>query len=180
MRGDIRASKRALKFPGAEDIGMNVKWERWSAIAEIFSSIAILLTLFYLANQTAQISRQTEINTAALLANARQNALNSELQMLYVELDHPKIWTGPRLPSRPGISDDVLLGILIDNIAFFRTRENSWLQYQSGVLDAQIWDGYLKVLIESVNSNPLARESWDLVSVNMNSPFVAEIDKYLN
>ena len=101
---------------------MKFSLEKWSAIAEILSSIAILFTLFYLAVQTTRISRQTELNTAALLANARQNALNSELDLLFAEMDHPEAWTGPRLASRADTSDEVLLGIPIDSIAFFRMR----------------------------------------------------------
>jgi hypothetical protein len=155
------------------------KWTKWSAIAEICSSIAILLTLFYLAIQTSQISRQTELNTAALLSGARQNALNTEIQMLYAEMDHAEIWLGPRLPSRDGYSDDVLLGILIDNIAFFRVRENSWLQYQAGVLDEQLWHGYLQVLIQGLQDEPLVRECWDLTSGNFEASFVEAVDRNL-
>lgn len=154
-------------------------WIKWSSIAEIISSISVLVTLIYLAVQTSQISKQTEINTAALLSNSRQSALNTELQLLLSNQDHRDSWIGPRLTSNPEYSDDTLLGILIDQVAFFRIRENSWLQYQAGVLDAKIWEGYLKVLITSLKTTPVARESWELTSVNFESSFVEEVEKHL-
>ena len=40
----------------------SLDWTKWSAIAEIFSSVAILVTLIYLAIQTQQ-------NTAAILGS---------------------------------------------------------------------------------------------------------------
>jgi hypothetical protein len=49
----------------------NVEWARWSAIAEILSAIAIVITLLYLADQTRQLRVQTEQNSAALEAQSR-------------------------------------------------------------------------------------------------------------
>jgi hypothetical protein len=33
-------------------------------------------------------------------------------------------------------------------VAFFRTRENYWLQYRSGDLDHETWESYRSVLDE--------------------------------
>jgi hypothetical protein len=33
-------------------------------------------------------------------------------------------------------------------VAFFRTRENYWLQYRSGALDHETWESYRSVLDE--------------------------------
>lgn len=49
-----------------------MKIERLAAIAEIVSSIAIVVTLGYLAVQTQQ-------NTAAIVSNSRQQTLDAEL-----------------------------------------------------------------------------------------------------
>ena len=48
-----------------------VEWGKWSAIAEILSALAILVTLGYLAIQTRYLAVQTEQNTAALVAGNR-------------------------------------------------------------------------------------------------------------
>ena len=48
----------------------NVDWTKWSAVAEILSAIAIVLTLLYLADQTRQLKVQTEQNNDLLQAQA--------------------------------------------------------------------------------------------------------------
>ena len=57
----------------------HVDWTKWSAVAEIVSSIAILVTLGYLAIQTSQ-------NTQACI---RQSMLTDEREMLFKQMDYP-------------------------------------------------------------------------------------------
>ena len=77
-----------------------IDWSRWSAISEIVSSAAILLTLVYLALQTQQLAiqnqqlvTQTEQNTAAIEASSRQAYLNSDLQVLDGILAYPSVFS---------------------------------------------------------------------------------------
>ena len=58
-------------------------WSRLSSIAAVASSAAVLLTLVYLAIQTSPISKQTALNSSALLSAARQEGLNAELGLIY-------------------------------------------------------------------------------------------------
>ena len=51
---------------------MNINWSKWSAIAEIISSVAILVTLIYLSIQTHQ-------NLVATQTNTRQTMISNDV-----------------------------------------------------------------------------------------------------
>ena len=67
-----------------------MKWEKASAIAEIVSSVAVLVTLVYLAIQTKELAAQTEVNTAAIIATSRMGALNADMQLMRMIADYPE------------------------------------------------------------------------------------------
>ena len=56
-----------------------VDWTKWSAIAEILSAIAIVVTLLYLADQTQELRVQTEQNNKLLRAEAIGSVLETRL-----------------------------------------------------------------------------------------------------
>jgi hypothetical protein len=68
-----------------------MNWTKLSAIAEIMSSVAILLTLVYLALQNQQIAFQTRQNTQALEASSRQGALDSAAEEGWIGVEGPVI-----------------------------------------------------------------------------------------
>jgi uncharacterized membrane protein len=61
-----------------------MNWTKWSSIAEIISSVAILATLFYLAIQTGQ-------NTAAINSQSRQSLAESAVVEQSNWLEHPEL-----------------------------------------------------------------------------------------
>ena len=109
----------------------NADWGKWSAIAEIVSSVAIVVTLVYLTVQTQQ-------NTSALLAVSRQAALQAELDVLSLRFDYPQLWLdqGELSPE-----DEVRYTGFVYKI--LRMREFEWFQYQSGILDQATWQSYM-------------------------------------
>ena len=148
-------------------------WAKWSSIAEIVSSVAVLITLLYLAIQTQQ-------NTDAILASTRQDALNSELEQIYKMFDRPHLFTyGSRLASRDGYTDSELQDILVWSIANFRIRENLWFQFKSGVLDAKTWESYLNQFIGDLKNDPFTRESWIIFYDAFDPMFVSDINHQL-
>jgi hypothetical protein len=116
-----------------------VDWTKWSAVAEIVSSVAILLTLVYLAIQTQQLAFQTEQNTLALQAEVRQAILAADSEFVRQQLDHPNVvsWR-----SGDGLSDEDLARLNATLIQFARLQESRWLQYQSGAIDERTWLTY--------------------------------------
>ena len=150
-----------------------MRLERLSATAELVSSVAIVLTLGYLAVQTQQ-------NTKALQANARQASLDSELGLIYMILEHPVLYTGPMLElSDRDYTETELIQIMAGEVAMLRTRENYWMQYQAGALDAATWESYRSVTIDSIRQYERSRQVWGLFKSQFDPRFADEVDSYL-
>jgi len=62
--------------------GEQMKLEKAVAYAEIVSSIAIALTLLYLAVQTQNLTEQTEQTNRALNANSREATMMADVNRL--------------------------------------------------------------------------------------------------
>ena len=108
-----------------------MSWTIASAIAGMVASVAVVAALIYLAIQTEQLRRQTEQNTIAMVSNSRQQALNAELQVLRMVVDYPV--TG--LTYEAAADEDGRRRQQTVDLAFFRIREQQWLQYTDGQLD---------------------------------------------
>ena len=127
---------------------MNV--EKLSAIAELISSVAVVVTLGYLAIQTQQ-------NTTAIQASVRQAMLTDDREMLLNQIEFPVVVTG-RTGSED-LTDEELVQVAASLVAFVRVKENQWLQYQNGVIDEETWSTY-KAPIPLVLSTDFCRSWW--------------------
>ena len=126
-----------------------MKLEKLSAVAELVSSIAIVVTLGYLAIQTRQ-------NTTAIQATVRQAMLADDLEIIRQQLDYPRA-----TPARFGgsdLPDEDLIQLNSTLLALVRVRENQWLQHQNGVIDEQTWLTY-RTALTAVFSTEFTR-SW--------------------
>lgn len=148
-----------------------MKIEKLSAIAEIVSAVAIVVTLGYLALETQQ-------NTAALQATVRQEMLSSDLQILIKQIDYPHVMPGA-YGGRELTADEEgqLMSWLI---AFIRIRENHWLQYQNDVIDEATWATY-RAPIASVLSQQFSRSFWQARTADgrFDPGFVSDVNSLL-
>ena len=157
----------------------NIDWTKWSAIAEIFSAIAIVFTLLYLALQTQQTNR-------ALFSSSRAQMMSADIQLLVEWADSPvseaylesvRSWA----PSDLDLDNDslMLLG-RSENLlaAMIRIREFAWLQYRDDLLDEFAWDGYAATLVRNVESGfgPIL---WERFRAELDPGFVADIERRL-
>lgn len=122
-------------------------WTKWSAVAEIVSSIAILITLIYLAVQTQQ-------NTDAVQAASRQGMLEQDRQSLYRVMEYPF------LNQRTNLSQEQEVQLTAYLLAFLRMRENHWVQFENGLLDETTWAAYRNALVPVIFSSRFGRELW--------------------
>lgn len=112
-----------------------MKFEKVAPIAELLSSIAVLITLVYLAIQTQQTNQ-------ALLANSRQATVTSDMMFIDTIVSNPEAWANLERPweelnpAEQGQVGNVLAGML-------RTREFVFLQYQNGAIDEATLRSYL-------------------------------------
>ncbi len=102
-------------------------------IAEITSSIAILVTLVFLVVQMQQ-------NTVAMQASAQTATMVADINGLYKIVDDPEIELNF---VKPELTDAEKVQLWAWLVAFFRLREHDWLQRQNGALDEATWNAYL-------------------------------------
>jgi hypothetical protein len=127
-----------------------MNWTKASAVAEIFSSLAILVTLIYLALEISQ-------NAKATNAEVRQTMLASDQQFLELLIADPQLslmwWKEDLNPE-----ERTRLSYFL--ITHIRMRESNWLQHRSGILDDVTWKSYRSSLI-AVLSGPQPRIWWE-------------------
>jgi len=147
-----------------------IDWPKWSAIAEIASSIAIVGTLIYLSIQTQQ-------NAGAILASSRNTLIATEVALNQQAVDNPSIRL---IRSKANPTSEELAQLEAWLISLVRTREHQWLQYRTGLLDESVWEAYVNAL-PAVLSNPIERAWWDYVKNGYFDPeFVSEVDRLLS
>ena len=106
-------------------------WAKWASIAEIVSSVAILVTLLYLAIQTGQ-------NTDAINSQSRQSLAESAvfeqtIWMQYPQLTRIMIDISAEMSFEEKVQLDALM------IMALSRREFAFRQYQAGVLNESVW-----------------------------------------
>ncbi len=144
-------------------------WNRLAAISEVLSSVAILVTLIYLAIETEQ-------NAEAIQASTRQAMLDADQEYLMYFADNPEILT---LRYKPELTDEEKGRLSATWITFMRIRENNWIQHQNGVLDDLTWQSYRNSIVASM-SGPRARLWWRNVGATLfDAEFASMVDDLL-
>ena len=110
-----------------------MQMSRLSAVAEIVSSVAILVTLGYLAIQTTQ-------NTRAIEATSRQATLARDVEALYQNVGDPQLFLN--LVNR-NMTDEEKSQLSAYLFAFTRLREANYLDWKAGAMDDATWQSYL-------------------------------------
>jgi hypothetical protein len=135
-----------------------MKLEKLAAIAEIVSSLAIVVTLAFLTMQTREMARQTEQTNTALFASSRATTMTADVNLLLAGYD----------PSGNDRGRFVA--------AFFRIREFAWFQYQSGILEQAAWESYVAPVANGMLDNPEVLLWWEANSSQLAPGFVAAIN----
>lgn len=109
-----------------------IQWAKWASIAEIISSVAILVTLLYLAIQTKQ-------NTDAINSQSRQSLAESAVFEQTIWLKNPELSSfivdaSIEMTFEQKVQLDSLMLLSLTR------REFAFRQYQAGVLDENVWN----------------------------------------
>ena len=147
-----------------------VNWTKASAIAEILSSIAILVTLVYLAIEIRQ-------NAQATRADTRQAILAADQEFLHILLQDPKLVISRHQQE---LNDEERVRLSIQLVTMLRMREMNWIQHQNGTIDDTTWQAYLGSLV-AVLSAPQSRVWWENYGVEriFDPRFVSLVDDLL-
>ena len=115
-----------------------IDWTKWASIAEIISSVAILVTLLYLAIQTQQ-------NTDAINSQSRQSLAESAVVEQTVWLQYPQLSS---LIVDNSIEMTFEQKVQLDSLMLMSLtrREFAFRQYQAGVLDEGVWQQETEVI----------------------------------
>lgn len=117
--------------PLSEIYMSDTNWTKWASIAEIISSIAILVTLLYLAIQTQQTSD-------AINSQSRQSLAESAIFEQSIWLENPELSTfivdnSIEMTFEQKVQLDSLMLLSMSR------REFAFRQYQAGVLNEEVW-----------------------------------------
>ncbi len=145
-----------------------MKLEKLSAMAELVSSVAIVVTLIYLAVQT----QQTNI---ALHAASREATMMADVTMLAAAMENPEVNVNLEKAEITDIEREQLEIFLA---AFLRIREFAWFQYQNDILDEATWQSYLAPAGRLLRS-PQGVRMWAIHSAEMDPEFVAQVNNFL-
>lgn len=150
-----------------------IDWTKWSAVAEIVSSLAILITLIYLAVQTGQ-------NTAAIQASTRQTWLAEDRALLNVWIEHPE-QRELMIREVGSLTDEEKISLSAWLVIFVRNREIQWLQRQNGIIDEETWLTYSQA-IGPLLSYEITRPWWEARSATgeWEANFVAYVNQILS
>jgi hypothetical protein len=145
-----------------------MKLEKIAAIAEIVGSVAIVVTLGYLAVQTRQTNN-------ALLANSRQATMSADVAMITAAIQAPEAWANLRRPYSelsPQERDqaaNVLAGLI-------RVREYAWFQYKNGVMDEPTLRSYMAPVTRWLRFGDTPATVWQEFSPEWDPEFVAYVE----
>lgn len=146
-----------------------MKLEKLSALAELVSSVAIVVTLIYLAIQTQQTN-------TALHASSREATMIADVTLLAAALETPQV--------NVNLDRDDLTAIEYEQVeiylaGFLRIREYAWFQYKNGILDDVTWQSYLSVAGRILGTKQGSR-LWVLHSAEMDPDFVDQVNQALS
>jgi len=145
-----------------------------AAIAEIISTLAILVTLVYLARETRQ-------NTAAIHASIRQASLDAELSIVDRMINYPHIRPAMMSGNFEDLSEEQIEQVVMNVVSIFRVRETNWLQHKNGVMDDETWQIYRHSLVIFITNTSVIKKEWDRANQNgfYHPGFLAEINAAL-
>lgn len=157
---------------------MKEKLQEYALIAEIISAIAVVVSLVFVGIQIRDSSESTDLNTAAILANSRQESVKMELGLIYKTIESPAIakWNVEGFERLDPIEQEMVRAQIE---AFFRARENLWFQYQAGVIDSAVWDSYYRLLLEQLRQRDIILTQWEVNPYRFDKDFVNFINENL-
>lgn len=148
-----------------------MKLEKVAPVAEIISSVAIVVTLLYLSVQTQQTND-------ALIANSRQATLMADMTLISTLVSNPDVVANAQrplndlTPTEDGQVANAFAGLL-------RSREFAWLQYRTGILDGPTFDSYMETLIRLIREYDGFKYYWEYFSRYTNPDFTNYVNSKL-
>jgi len=158
---------------------MKEKLQEYALIAEIISAICIVLSLIFVGLQVQQGAEATDNNTEATRSQVRESIVNAELSVLQMAADHPYLLQFDFNPEEHTEQENGRAQAYF--LIMLRTREDFWVQYQSGYLDEATYRSYRNILLLLIANSDFYHgnwEGWTNGSV-VNRGFIEDINREL-
>jgi len=143
-----------------------MNWDAISAISETIASVAVVVSLVYLAMQVKHSNKLSQSQTRTDLRHMAQSEV-------FKMIDYPEICQAffkEELTEQEAIQ---LHNFLISALRF---REFIWRQYQLNLLDEETFRNYMKAVLQVLGSDR-NRRWWDTYKNTTFDPgFIAYID----
>jgi hypothetical protein len=124
--------------------------EDFARIAEIISSVAVVVSLIYVSLQVRQ-------NTRALRATTYNSVTSNSVAILAPMFDHPEftefLMRAQSDPDAATPAEKLRFHILL--LAAFRHWDNLYYQFRNGTLEREMWESY-----DCTLTNWLANPAW--------------------
>ena len=140
-----------------------------SAFAQIGASVAVLVTLIYLAIQVRQ-------SAAIARSQSRQTQVGLDLELLKNVIELPEIAISHAQKGK--LDNEAKVRLYYWLIAMMRSREHQWFQYLHGVIDEKSWESY-RVAIRWVLNTERLRRYWQLIAEGFDPAFVSIVNEQI-
>lgn len=139
--------------------------EQLANLAEIIGTVAVVITLIYLAVQVRQ-------GAQILWSESRQAQVAYDQGGVYKFVEYPELGRLFSQAETPTAEEKTRL--LFWMIGQMRAREHEWLQYRAGALDEETWISYRDVIYFLLGTKR-AKALWNLCGPYFNPDFVAMV-----
>ena len=130
---------------------INMSLEEYVQFAEIIASIAVIISIVYLA---AQVKQSAKVNSAA----SRHSISEFVLQISMFNADHADRIA--KIMTDSDLTDGDLTFRWWNHMMVFLHAETYFHHYELGLMPSTHWNGYVKYVTGHLAS-PGAREFWD-------------------
>lgn len=114
-----------------------MNWNAIGALAELLGALGVIASLLYLARQIA-------LNNTAMRASAHQKAIDSALDVGHVLLRYDLVDSFRKgSEDWDAISPSERARLAIVFYVLFRSLESSFNQYKMGMLERDVWEGFM-------------------------------------
>ena len=147
-----------------------MNWDAISAISETISSVAVIISLIYLAQQ---IHHSNKLSQSQTRTDLRHHG-NAEIESL---IEHPEIWL---LMWKEKLTAEEQSRIHFFLVRSLRFREYIWRQYHNKLLDKDTFETYFSVVAQTL-STKRSRAWWNSYKDSgiFDSEFIALVEKCL-
>lgn len=141
--------------------------ESIALISEILASIAVVITLVYLAKQVRQ---STRVNKAA----ARHSLSEFALELSKFRAEHADRWA--KVMNKKDLSDEDIEFRNWNHMMLLLHAETYFHHHKLNLMPDNHWDNYAKFIVEALNS-PGFEGYWDDVGFAFSKEFSAWMNK---